>query len=105
MYKQSDISLIRTDCEVSSSTAPAPLSDAAMEQAAMETNFWTELGIELGTLCTRVKDLNHCATLLLNINTNTGQNIIEKHRGEFEQNDPEKAENEYKYRNLDQEKT
>ncbi len=28
-------------------------------------NFWTLQGIEPGTLCTRVKDLNHCAMLLL----------------------------------------
>ena len=40
-------------------------SDAVMERAAMETNFWALLGIEPGTLRTRVKDLNHCATLLL----------------------------------------
>ncbi len=38
-------------------------SDAVMERAAMETNFWALLEIE--TLRTRVKDLNHCVTLLL----------------------------------------
>ena len=38
-------------------------SDAVMEMAVLETKFWALLGIEPGTLGTRVKDLNHCATL------------------------------------------
>ena len=40
--------------------------DNLMAQAAMETKFlWALLGIELGTLCTRVTYLiNHCAMLL-----------------------------------------
>ena len=31
----------------------------------METNFWALPGNEPGTLCTRVKDLNHCVIMLL----------------------------------------
>ncbi len=49
------------------STSPAlQVSNAVMEPGAIETNF---LGLyrELnrGPRCTRVTDLNHCATLLL----------------------------------------
>ncbi len=42
-------------------------SDAVKKWAAIETFFFfTLLEIEPGTLCSRVKDLNHCA-LLLNV--------------------------------------
>ncbi len=40
-------------------------SDAIIDRAETETYFGALRGIELRTLGTRVKDLNHCATLLL----------------------------------------
>ena len=48
-----------------SSTVPAHKSNAVTEGAVMEINFGALPGSEPGTLCTTVKDLNPCATLLL----------------------------------------
>ncbi len=65
VYEQSGVTQIRPDCEVFVIHCTCPIV-WIMEQAAMETIFWALPGIEPGTLCTRVKDLNDCATLLLN---------------------------------------
>ena len=58
-----------------SSTAPGPQVKCSNGVSSDRNNLWALPGIEPGTLRNRVKDLNHCATLLLIIKWNLAQKM------------------------------